>query len=234
MKTVLDIRNLDAGRRGIRAVRNLSMRVTQGEVVAVLGPNGAGKSTTLMTVSGLLPLLGGEIDVLGAPVGSRSPQALARAGCAHVPEGRCLFAGLTARQNISLAAGRDRRAIDTALTYFPHLEPQLDRKAGLLSGGQQQMLALARALATEPKLLMVDEMSLGLAPVIVEGLLPVLRSIAEDTGCAVVLVEQHIHLALEIADRAYLLAHGELVASGTAEDLRAQADVVAAGYLGVG
>jgi len=232
MSRVLDIRGLDAGYGHLQVVRQLSLHVDEGEIVALLGPNGAGKTTTLLTVSGLLAPLAGEIDVLGAPVGSRSPQALARAGCAHVPEGRALFGGLTARQNVALAAGRDRPAATQALAYFPDLEPHLGRRAGLLSGGQQQMLALARALASRPKLLLVDEMSLGLAPIIVENLLPILRRIADDTGCGVVLVEQHVHLALEVADRACVLAHGDVVAAGTAAELRQQPELVASGYLG--
>ena len=232
MTLPLVIRHLDAGRGSIRAVRDLSLEVAPGEVVALLGPNGAGKTTTLLTVSGLLPVLAGEIDVLGAPVASRSPQLIARAGCAHVPEGRSLFAGLTAWQNVALAGGRDKAAVSRALDYFPALEPHLGRRAGLLSGGQQQMLALARALATKPRLLMVDEMSLGLAPLVVEQLLPVLRAVADDTGCGVVLVEQHIHLALEIADRAFVIAHGDVVASGTAREVRDRTELVAAGYLG--
>ena len=225
MTRVLDIRGLHAGYGHLQVVRHLTLHVDAGEIVALLGPNGAGKTTTLLTVSGLLPPLAGEVDVLGAPVGSRSPQALARAGCAHVPEGRALFAGLTARQNVALAAGRDRRAATEALAYFPDLAPHLHRRAGLLSGGQQQMLALARALATRPTLLLVDEMSLGLAPIIVEHLLPVLRRIADET-------EQHVQLALEVADRAYVLAHGDVVAAGTAAELRQQPELVAAGYLG--
>jgi branched-chain amino acid transport system ATP-binding protein len=232
MSTILDIRSLDAGYRGIRVVRDLSLRVGEGEIVALLGPNGAGKTTTLLTASGLLPPIAGEVDVLGQPVGTRSPQAIARSGCAHVPEGRSLFHGLTARENVELAAGRDRAAVGRALGYFPALTAHLGRKAGLLSGGQQQMLAMARALATNPRLLMVDEMSLGLAPVIVERLLPVLRRVADDTGCGVLVVEQHVHMALAVADRAYVLAHGELVISGSARDLRHETHLLASGYLG--
>ena len=149
-----------------------------------------------------------------------------------MPEGRSLFYGLTARENVELAADATGRAAARALAYFPDLTAHLGRKAGLLSGGQQQMVAIARALATRPRLLMVDEMSLGLAPVIVERLMPVLRTVAADTGCGVLLVEQHVHMALGVADRAYLVAHGDLVASGTAAELRHDTKLLASGYLG--
>ena len=227
----LAIRSLDAGYGGIRVVRDLSLHVDAGEIVALLGPNGAGKTTTLLTVSGLIAPLGGEVLVFGTPINARAPQRIARAGVAHVPEGRALFPALTARENVELA-GRDRAAVDDALAHFPDLAPHLDRRAGLLSGGQQQMLALARGLATKPRLLMVDEMSLGLAPIIVERLLPVLRVVADTTGCGVLLVEQHVSMALSVADRAYVLSHGALVASGPAAALRDDLTAVASGYLG--
>lgn len=232
MSRVLDIRGLDAGYGSLRVVRDLSLHVDEGEIVALLGPNGSGKTTTLLTTSGLLAPIAGDLEVLGIAAGRRSPQALARHGLAHVPEGRSLFPGLTAKENVELAAGRDRKAAARALEYFPDLADHLSRRAGLLSGGQQQMVALARALAMKPRLLMVDEMSLGLAPVIVERLLPVLRTVAADTGCGVLLVEQHVHMALAVADRGYVLAHGELVVSGSADDLAHQTQLLASGYLG--
>lgn len=234
--TVLRIRGLDAGYNGVPVVRGLDLEVDRGEVIALLGPNGAGKSTTLRTISGLIPRIAGEVDVLGTPTDHRRPARVARRGVAHVAEDRSLFPGLTVKENLRLAPGLKRRqrsaAYDHAADVFPALAPLLDRKAGLLSGGEQQMLAVARAIVSEPDLLLVDEMSLGLAPVIVEEMLPVVRRVADELGAAVIVVEQHIHLALELADRAVVMANGQVVLDGDAAELRSDPSRVEASYLG--
>ena len=233
MSNVLEIRGLVAGYEGVPVVRGLDLTVAEGEVVALLGPNGAGKTTTLQTVSGLLPVIDGTIEVLSGPPTARSPHKIARRGVGHVTEDRSLFFDLSARQNLRLAVRgrrRQRLALERVLGLFPELAPLLDRKAGLLSGGQQQMLALARALVAEPRLLLVDEMSLGLAPIIVQRLLPMVRSIADDTGAGVVLVEQHLSMALEVADSVCVLIHGEVSAHGPVADFRDR-DLLAETYL---
>ena len=180
---LIDVQGLNAGYGRIPVVRNLNLTVGPGEVVALLGPNGAGKTSTLLTLSGLLAPLAGRVEVLGEVVDGTRPHRIPRRGLAHVPEDRSLFFELTVDENIRLGLTGDRAsrrsAHERAMEMLPALKPLRGRLAGLLSGGEQQMLALARALASDPKCLLVDEMSLGLAPIIVERLLPIVRDIAD-------------------------------------------------------
>jgi branched-chain amino acid transport system ATP-binding protein len=228
----LAVRDLSAGYRGVPVVRELNLEVRPGEVVALLGPNGAGKTTTLETIAGLNRPISGAVELSGEGIGGKPAHLLARRGLALVPEGRALFPGLTVAEHLRLAGGRARGAEDELLEILPELRKCLGRKAGLLSGGEQQMLAVGRALVTRPRLLLVDEMSLGLAPVIVERLLPILRRAAGELGSSVLFVEQHVALALEISDRAYVLTHGRIRLEGPAAELRGRRELLAASYLG--
>ena len=238
----LAVRDLFAGYRGVPVVRELNLEVRPGEVVALLGPNGAGKTTTLETIAGLHRPISGAVELSGESIGGKPAYVLAQRSLALVPEGRALFPGLTVREHLRLAGGRgsahsrahSRRAgrEEELLEMLPELRKCLGRKAGLLSGGEQQMLAVGRALVTRPRLLLVDEMSLGLAPVIVERLLPILRRAADELGSSVLFVEQHVALALEISDRAYVLTHGRIRLEGPAAELRERRELLAASYLG--
>jgi branched-chain amino acid transport system ATP-binding protein len=230
---VLTLDGMYAGYDNVAVVRDLSLYVDRGEVVALLGPNGAGKTTTLGAISGIVRLLEGSIDILGHPVPKlRSAYLVAQWGVVHVPEKRGLFFQLTVEENLKLAPRLESGNTDEAYELFPALKPLRGRMAGTMSGGEQQMLALARGLLAQPDLLMVDEMSLGLAPVIYEDLMPLVRRVADETDTAVLLVEQHTDLALAQADRAYVLSHGDLVLEGMAADLLKDRHLIDEAYLG--
>lgn len=221
---VLDVADLSAGYGALRVLHDVTLSVGENEVVGVLGANGAGKTSLLRTIAGVLRPTGGHVVLRGADVTGRSAHALARAGIGHVPSGRELFAGLSVSDNLDLGAyavPRTRAAEIRArvLDLFPTLGRMLDRRAGALSGGEQQMVAFGRALMTDPNLLLLDEPSTGLAPAVVKDLFQALRQLIDAGGMSVVLVEQNAALALSIVERAYVLRHGHIVLDAHSGDL---------------
>jgi ABC-type branched-subunit amino acid transport system ATPase component len=229
---LLEVTQVTAGYDGAAVLRNLDLTVGAGEVVALLGSNGAGKTTTLRAISGLVRPMAGRIMFNGEDVANVRPYALVHKGLAHVPEGRGIFFGLTVAEHFHLGYGGHRIDANDAYQYFPRLKDLHGRRAGLLSGGEQQMLALARVLVRQQRLLLLDELSLGLAPIVLDDLFPVIRRFATDSGAGVLIVEQHVERVLEIADRGYVLSHGEKSLEGTAEYLRSDPSLLAASYLG--
>jgi branched-chain amino acid transport system ATP-binding protein len=228
---ILEIDRLTAGYGRVRVLHEVSLNVGEGEIVALVGPNGAGKSTLLRAVTAMIPDRAGTVTVAGRPLIGAPVETIAAAGVAHVPEGRRLFPGLTVRDNLRLGGWLGRnRDLAPVLEIFPVLGDRLDQIAGSLSGGEQQMCAIARALMGRPKLMLIDELSLGLAPVLVDEILARLTGIAE-AGTGILLVEQDAGAALEVARRGYVLELGEIVLSGTTAELAADPRMRSA-YLG--
>jgi branched-chain amino acid transport system ATP-binding protein len=236
----LVVEALCAGYEGIPAVRDVSFTCEPGEVLSILGPNGAGKTTTLLAIAGPLRPLSGSVQMFGTDLTGRPTHAIARHGLILVPDDRGVFPTLTVAEHLDLArrsapARRsgvqpvDRKEV---LGRFPALEPLLNRQCGLLSGGEQQMLAIAKALMMAPSVLLVDELSLGLAPMIVQALIPTLSQLARDSGMALVLVEQHFELARALSTNPLVMNHGNVVASGPAAAWLADPSTLEAAYFG--
>jgi branched-chain amino acid transport system ATP-binding protein len=231
---LLELRDVAARYGPVRALESVSLAVEEGQIVAVLGANGAGKTTTLRAISGTVRRTG-EILFDGKPLGRRGPEAVAKFGIAHVPEGRGTFSELSVRENLRLGAYTRRGPLDADIKrmsgYFPWIGERLDQHAGTLSGGEQQMLALARALMSRPRLLLLDEPSLGLAPLVTREIFRIVRELNEADGLTVLVVEQNAAIALEAASRAYVLEVGKVAVSGTSEEL-ARDESVRKSYLG--
>jgi len=223
---LLEAIDLSAGYGSLAAVRNLNLSIGEGEIVALLGANGAGKTTTILTLCGELQPLGGEVRWLGEPA-TAPLHVRARQGLSLVTEEKSVFMGLSAAENLRLGRGDPEAAVE----LFPELVPHLGRRTGLLSGGQQQMLTLARALAGRPRVLLADELSLGLAPILVSRLLEAVRRAADTQGTGVLLVEQHVRQALRWADRIYVLQRGNCVLEDTAASARGRIEEIERSYL---
>ena len=229
----LVVSGLTAGYKGAVAVRDVSFRVDAGEVVALLGPNGAGKTTTLLSIIGAIRPMAGSIQFDGQEITALPVEVISRRGIGLVPDNRGIFFDLTVRDHFKLAAKRsaDPAHVEAVLDQFPKLRPLINRRTGLLSGGEQQMLALAKAFVAKPRVLMIDEMSLGLAPLVVQSLMPIIRAAATDAGMGVLLVEQHIDLALRTADRGIVITRGSVRLDGPAADLLTRRKEVESTYL---
>ena len=234
---MLELNDVRARYGAITALRGISLQVGQGELVALLGVNGAGKSTTLGCIAGVLKPWQGSITFEGASILGKSPEQIARLGISLVPEGRDIFPSLTVEENLRLGAfiQKDRTAykrnLEDAFELFPVLKERLQQAGGTLSGGEQQQLAIARALMSDPRLLMLDEPSLGLAPALVEQIFELIARLHQ-RGVTILLVEQNVERSLEIVDRAYLMNTGLIESQGTAQQLRAHADIESV-YMGV-
>ena len=227
MTALLRLDRVSAGYGAVTVIRDLSLRVDAGQVVALVGPNGAGKTTTLCTIAGQVAAQRGVVELFGRPT-TASMASRVRSGLAMVTDDRSVFRSLTVRDNIRLGKG----SVADVVGQFPELEEHLGRSCGLLSGGQQQMLGVGRAIAMRPRLLLADEISLGLAPIIVHRLMDALRRTAAEQGTGVLLVEQSARLALQVADHAYVLSGGRVAAEGSGAELLGRIDELEAHYLG--
>ncbi|CDZ99371.1 amino acid ABC transporter ATPase [Lysinibacillus sp. BF-4] len=233
---MLLVNDIDVYYGNIQALKGVSLEVNEGEIVTLIGANGAGKSTLLQTLSGLLKPKRGGIEYLGESIAGKPAQSIVKAGISHVPEGRRVFANMTVEENLDLGAylRKDRAGIakDLAHVYelFPRLLERRKQQSGTLSGGEQQMLAMGRAIMAKPKLLLLDEPSMGLAPLMVKNIFSIIEQINKE-GTTILLVEQNANMALSVANRAYVLETGKIVLAGTAKELQ-ESDEVKAAYLG--
>ena len=233
---LLSVNNLSAGYGKIRALHGVSLRVPQARIVCVLGANGAGKTTLMRALSGLLPVSDGQAIFDGQSIANVPAEALVRRGIAHVPQGRMVFAQLTVRDNLVLGgytrpAAEVRDDIDRVLGYFPRLKERITSRAGTLSGGEQQMLAIARGLLAKPRLLMLDEPSMGVAPILKDAIFETLRDIRDRENLTLLIVEQDADIALDISDEGYVIETGRVVMQGPASELAGNEDIRRA-YLG--
>lgn len=236
--TILRIENLSVSYGNIKALKGINLRIEEGEVVSLIGANGAGKTTTLQTISGLLDIGEGDILFKDKSIKKEKSYKITRKGIAQVPEGRRVFKGLSVEDNLKMGAislkvspEELKTELDKIYKLFPVLKERKKQKAGTLSGGEQQMLAMGRALLTKPKVLLLDEPSMGLSPLFVDKIFDTIRILKEE-GRTILLVEQNANLALDIADRAYVLETGKIVKEGRAADLKTDPDVKTA-YLGI-
>lgn len=235
---MLELKNLCVCYGQIMALKNVNLKVLPGEIVTLLGANGAGKSTTLMSISGIVPPRSGEVLFLGRPVQGRRPEEIVALGICQVPEGRHIFPQMTVKENLAMGAflRKDKADIRRDLEYvyelFPILVERRRQSGGTLSGGEQQMLAISRALMARPRLLLLDEPSLGLAPLLVKLIFQVIKKINEEQGTTILLVEQNANMALKVAHRGYVLENGSIVMTGTATDLLNN-EAVKNAYLGI-
>lgn len=233
---MLKIENLNVYYGNIQALKGVSLEVHEGEIVTLIGANGAGKSTLLKTISGLLRPKQGTIEYLGSSINKKAAQSIVKTGISHVPEGRRVFSNMTVEENLDLGAylRRDRaniaKDLERVFELFPRLLERRKQPSGTLSGGEQQMLAMGRAIMAKPKLLLLDEPSMGLAPLMVKTIFEIIKEINRN-GTTILLVEQNAHMALSIAERGYVIETGKVVLSGDAEKLQAS-DEVRAAYLG--
>lgn len=234
---LLEVHNLNVYYGAIHALQGISFHVEEGEIVTLIGANGAGKSTTLRTISGLLRTRTGYIRYKGRDITNTPAQEIVKMGISHVPEGRKIFAPLTVRENLLMGAytrndpNEIQRTMERVFASFPRLKERINQLGGTLSGGEQQMLAMGRGLMSHPTLLLLDEPSMGLSPILVEEIFRIIQEINQQ-GTSILLVEQNAHMALSIAHRAYVLETGRIVLSGTAKEV-AENPMVKAAYLGV-
>jgi branched-chain amino acid transport system ATP-binding protein len=235
MGTVLTVKNINVYYGAIHAIKGISFDVNRGEIVTLIGANGAGKSTTLHTISGLMRSKTGDIEFLGSSISRTPAHKIVYKGISHVPEGRRIFQGMTVEENLQMGAfvtKKDRIAHNLEYVYeqFPRLKERTSQIAGTLSGGEQQMLAMGRALMSDPELLMLDEPSMGLAPILVDQIFEIIQNLNK-AGTTILLVEQNAQMALSVADRAYVIETGRITLSGTGKEL-AQSEEVKKAYLG--